>query len=184
MEKKGNVHQLLNMLETKLRKFLYHYFIDKRQSEAFNSCKVLATSESSDTAMVQMDFSENLSCIYQDEVSGAHWKTKSVTLYTVMTWFREHRISNVLLSDSSNHNKTTVVPYTIHVLDYIWETFGADVKRVEVWTDEPSSQFKNKFIFAFIGIIIPMRYEFKVTRNYSATSHGKGAVGGIGGLIK
>ena len=178
VERKENVHQLLNMLETKLRQFLNHYFINKRLSEAYNSCKVLATSESLDTVIVQMDFSEKFSCIYQDEVSSAHWKTNSVTLYTVMIWFREHKISNVLLSDSSNHNKTTVVPYAIHVLDYIWETFRADVKRVEVWTDGPSSQFKNKFIFAFIGIIIPMRYEFKVTRNYSATSHGKGVLVG------
>ena len=29
-----------------------------------------------------------------------------------------------------------------------------------------------------------MRIEFKVTWNYSATSHGKGAVDGTGGLIK
>ena len=60
-------------------------------------------------------------------------------------------------------------------------TFGkllADVKQVEVWTDGPSSQFKNKFIFAFIGITIPMRYKFKVTWNYSATSYGKGYVDG------
>ena len=34
--------------------------------------------------MVQMDFSENFSCIYQDGVSSAHWKTNSVTLYTVL----------------------------------------------------------------------------------------------------
>ena len=95
VERKGNVHQLLNMLETKLRKFLNHYFINKRHSEAYNSCKVLATSESSDTVTVQMDFSENFSYIYQDEVSSAHWKTNSVTLHTVMIWFREHKISTV-----------------------------------------------------------------------------------------
>ena len=70
------------------------------------------------------------------------------------------------------------------MLDYIWETFGADVKQVEVWTDGASSQFKNKFIFAFIGITIPMRYEFKVTWNCSATSHEKGPVDDIEGLIK
>ena len=129
--------------------------------------------------MVQMDFSENFSSIYQGEVSSAHWKTNSVILYTVMIWFREHKILAVLLSDSNIHDKTTVGPYTIHVLDYIWETFGTDVKQVEVWTDGQSSQFKNKFIFAFIGITIPMRYKFKVTWNYSATSYGKGYVDGI-----
>ena len=41
---------------------------------------------------------------------------------------------------------------------------------------------KTKTVSSFLPI--PMRYEFKVTWNYSATSHGKGAVGGIGGLIK
>ena len=184
MEKKRNVHQLLNMLGTKLRKFLYHYFINKRQSEAHNSCKVLATSESFDTVKVEMDFSENFSSIYQDKKSSAHWKINSVTLYTVMVWFREHKILTVSLSDTSIHEKTAVVPYTIDVLDYIWESFGADVKQVEVWNDGPRSQFKKKFAFAFIGIPIPVRHEFKVTWNYSATSHGKGAVDGIGGLIK
>ena len=84
VEKKRNVHQLLNMLETKLRKLIHRYFINKRQSEAYNSCKAFATSESSDIAMVQMDFSEHFSCIYQDEVSDSHWKTNSATLYTVM----------------------------------------------------------------------------------------------------
>ena len=150
MEKNGNVHQLLNMLETKFRKLLYHYFINKRQSEAYNSCKVLATSESSDTAMVQMYFSENFSFI-NHEVSSTHWKTRSVTLYTVMIWFRMHKISTALFSDSSIHDKRTIVPYTLTVLDYIWETFGTDIKQVEVWTDGQSSQFKNKngqFIFA------------------------------------
>ena len=119
MEKKENVHQLLNMLETKLRKFIYRYFINKRQSEAYNSCKTFATSESSDIAMVQMDSSDHFSCIYQDEVSGAHWKANSATLYTVVIWFKGHKISTILLSDSSIHCKTTVVLYTIHVLDYI-----------------------------------------------------------------
>ena len=37
-----------------------------------NSCEVLATSESLGTVMVQIDFSENFSCIYQDELSRAH----------------------------------------------------------------------------------------------------------------
>ena len=95
--------------------------------------------------MAQIDFSENFSSIYQDEVSSAHWKTNSVTLYTVMIWIREHKISTVLVSDSSIHDKTTFVPYTIYVLDYIRETFGTDVKKVEVGTDGPSSQFKVHF---------------------------------------
>ena len=182
--KTGNTQDLLNALESKLKKFLFHYFINKQQTDAYNYCKNVSTEQTSRTAMVQMDFSENFSCNYQDEVSSAHWKTTSVTLFTVMIWFREYKISMVLLSDNNVHDKTTVVPYTLHVFNHVKETFGSDVSELEVWTDGQSSQFKNKFIFAYVGLILPKLFEFGVTWNYSATSHGKGAVDGIGGLVK
>ena len=152
--------------------------------EAYNACRLTATAADSNTVMVQMDFSENLSCVYQDEVSRAHWKTESVTLYTVMIWFRDQSISMVLLSDSKNHDKTKVVPYTVYVLNYIKEHFGDNDYDTEIWIDGPSCQFKNKYIFVFIGITLPQLIVYKVFRNYSATSHGKGAVDGAGGTIK
>ena len=78
---------------------------------------------------------------------------------------------------------TLVVPYTVYVLKYIREHFGDNVHDIEIWTDGPSSQFKNKYIFAFIGIILPQLIAYKVFWNYLATNHGKGAVG-VGGTIK
>ena len=134
--------------------------------------------------MVQMDFSENFSCVYQDVVSSAHSKRNSVTLYTVMIWFRDQSISMVLLSGNNNHDKTTVVPYTAYVLNYIKEHFGDNVHDIEIWTDGPSNHFENKYIFGFIGITLPQLITYKVFWNYSATSHGKGAVDGVGGIIK
>ena len=90
----------------------------------------------------------------------------------------------VLLSDNNNHDKTTVVSYTVYVLNYITEHFGDNVYDIEIWTDGPSSQLKNKYIFAFIGITLPQLIAYKVFWNYSATSHGKGAVDGVCGTIK
>lgn len=180
----GKVENLISILEIKLKKFLYHSFVNKQQTNAYNKCKDLSTHLSSDTVMVQMDFSENYSCVYQDEVSSAHWKTTSVTLFTVMIWFRDQKISMVLLSDNNTHDKTTVVPYTYFVLNHIKEKFSSDVKHCEIWTDGPSSQFKNRFMFAFVGFTLQKSFDFSVSWNYSATSHGKGAVDGIGGLIK
>ena len=165
-------------------KVLLHYFINKLQREAYNACRLTATSEDCNTAMVQMDFSENFSCVYQDVVSSAHSKRNSVTLYTVMIWFRDQSISMVLLSGNNNHDKTTVVPYTAYVLNYIKEHFGDNVHDIEIWTDGPSNHFENKYIFGFIGITLPQLITYKVFWNYSATSHGKGAVDGVGGIIK
>ena len=31
--------------------------------------------------MIQMDFAENFTCLYQDEVASAHWKTNSATIF-------------------------------------------------------------------------------------------------------
>ena len=183
-EKKGTFENLLSTLQKLLTKFLLHYFINKLQMEAYNACRLTATAADCNTAMVQMDFSENFSCVYQDEVSSTHWKTNSVTLYTITIWFRYQSISMALLSDNNNHDKTMVVPYTAYVLNYIKEHFGDNVHDHEIWTDGPSSQFKNKYIFGFIGITLSQLIACKVFWNYLVASHCKGAVDGVGATIK
>ena len=72
-----------------------------------------------------------------------------------MIWFREYSKSMVLLSDNNNHDKTTVVPYTMHVLQIVMDTFGNEVKEIEIWTNGPSSQYKNKYLFVIIEIKLP-----------------------------
>ena len=113
---------------------MLHYFINKLQIEAYNACQLTGTTADSNTAMVKMDFSKNFSCVYQDEVSSAHWKTNRVTLYTFMIRYIDQSILMVLLSDNNDHDKTTVVPYTVYVLKYIKEHFGDNVLDIEIWT--------------------------------------------------
>ena len=48
----------MTTFESRLRKFLFHYFTNKQQTVVNNSGKHLAISELSKTAMVSMDFSE------------------------------------------------------------------------------------------------------------------------------
>ena len=73
---------------------------------------------------------------------------------------------------------------TAYVFNYIKEHFGDNVHDTEFWTDRPSSQFKNKYIFAFIGITLPQVEAYKIFWSYSATGNAKGAVDGVGGTIK
>ena len=67
--------------------------------------------------MIQMDFAENFTCLYQDEVASARWKTNSVTLLTVMIWFQKESISMVIVSDNKHYDKRTVVPYLFTVFN-------------------------------------------------------------------
>lgn len=52
-----------------------------------------------------------------------------------------------------------------------------------MWTDGPSSQFKNRYIFSLIGEL-ERELDLKIIWNYSATSHGKGPNDGLGGNVK
>ena len=72
----------------------------------------------------------------------------------------------------------------MYVLNYIKEHFGDNIHDIEIWTDGPSSQFRNKYIFGFIGITLPQVIAYNILWNYSAISHSKGAVDGVSGTIK
>ena len=119
VQKQGTMKDLLNSLEDQIKPFFFHYLINKEHTKAYNKCRQDATETNSNKAMIQMDFSENFTCCYQDEVASTHWKTSSVTLYTVMIWFIDCSKSMVLLSDNNN-DKTTVVPYTLHIIKAVW----------------------------------------------------------------
>lgn len=58
-----------------------------------------------------------------------------------------------------------------------------EVVILKVWSDGPTSQFKNKYIAAMIPEF-EKRFDLKIVWNYFATAHGKGCVDGIGATVK
>ena len=69
--------------------------------------------------------------------------------------------------------------YINHLLDNI----PSITKTVSIWSDGPSSQFKNRFIVAALKSL-QEKHNIQITWNFFATSHGKGPVDGIGGAVK
>jgi hypothetical protein len=128
---------------------------------------------------LQVDFSENYTCVSQDEIQSAHWNQNQVSLFTVALWHSGNLNSQVFASDHLVHAKETVIAYMETVIDKL----PTCVKQLSVWSDGPASQFKNKYIAAAI-LILEKKHNIKIYWNYFATSHGKGAVDGIGGAVK
>lgn len=83
------------------------------------------------------------------------------------------------MSDNRNHSKDTVLAY----IDRLLEELPSSSKIIQIWSDGPSSQFKNKYI-AMALQVLERKHERKIMWNYFATSHGKGPVDGIGGSVK
>ena len=179
---KDTVRKLFEIVKGQLTKFSWHVYIKDKQSTSYEEQKALATMTDSTECVIQCDFAENYTTIFQDEIQKVHWKRKQVTIYTVTIWHKNVLISKVIVSDSLDHDKKAVIAYTSILLEEVRLKFP-DMRNVNIWTDGPSSQFKNKYVFAML-YSLQEKYEVTLSWNFFATSHGKGPCDALGGNIK
>ena len=118
-------------------------------------------SQFSDEGTLQVDFSENFVCEAQGEVPSAHWNQRQLSLFTNALHYNNTFQSKVFVSDSLVHTKETIVPYMYKLLTEVPES----LKVLKIWSDGPSSQFKNKIIAAIIAEF-EAEFRLKIFWNY------------------
>ena len=133
--------------------------------------------------ILQMDFAENFSCRSLDEVQTAYWNQTSVTLHPVVAYYREggklkHK-SIAIISDEAHHSASTVCAFIDAIIPKLRE-IDPRVRKIHYWTDSPSSQYRNRFIFYTIASH-EEKYGIKAQWNYFEAGHGKGPCDGLGG---
>jgi len=178
-EETGTVKELYDYVCSLAPKFLRHCRIKRLQAQQYEADKVAANLADSHMAVLQMDFSENYTCIAQDEIQSAHWNQMQLTLYTSVSWFRGMTMPHVVVSNTCNTTRLAAVVFT----DQLLSAMPNGIQEVRVWTDGPASQFKNRFIVAAMDLL-SQRHNIQIRWNYFATSHGKGPVDGVGGTLK
>ena len=176
------VDAALMKLKNQLTFFLWHVYIKLQQEVAYADGKKAAQSEMSTMALLQMDFAENYTCTFQDEIQTAHWHQKQITVYTVMVYHREQTQSYIIVSDVRDHEKRSVAAYTQKIITIMLGLMPT-INRFNIWTDGPSSQYKSKYIFALLAKL-QVENNIKMEWNYFATSHGKGPNDALGGRAK
>ena len=133
-----------------------------------------------DIAMLQMDFSENYTARWQYEIQPAHYGANQITIYCACFWHGSNIKSSVVVSNDLSHTKDSIMKF----LDVLMPTLLNDkIQTLHIWADGPSSQFKNKYMVNALPWMIK-RYGINIQWNYFASSHGKGAVDGVGCSIK
>ena len=125
MVEEGTPDDLRGNICAILLQFMEHCFVKRQQALAYKH-ELEAIDECADKALLQINFPENYTCMYQYEIQSALWHSR--TLH-----------SKFIVSDNLNHSKETVVAY----VDMILETIPASVKSVSIWSDGLASQFKN-----------------------------------------
>jgi len=176
----GTVSELREYICSITPQFMEHCYIKRQQAARYTKEREAAMSTPNDEskALLQVDYSENYSCSYQDEIQSAHWK-QQVTLFTAALWHSGELHSMVIASDNLTHAKETLVAYISRILDELPST----VTTVSLWSDGPVSQFKNRYVAAGMHAL-EQYHGIEIHWNFFATSHGKGPVDGIGGSMK
>ena len=72
-----------------------------------------------------------------------------------------------------------MVPFTVQILSNTPD----EVKHIKIWADGPASQFKNQYVITSMPIL-SAKHNVNLSWNFSATSHGKGSIDGVGATLK
>jgi len=180
----GSASDLVTYLCSITPQFLEHCYVKRHQADMYKKQREAAeTSWSEEAALLQVDFSENYTCMYQDEIQSAHWQQSQVSLFTAAIWYAGKLHPTVIVTDNTIHAKETVVAYIRKLLLLVKARAPASLKTVHIWSDGPASQFKNRYIAAALVTLQKMT-GLQIQWNFFATSHGKGPVDGIGGSVK
>ena len=180
VEVKSIAEDTFHELKNQLKPFLMHVYV-KRKQAAF--MEEITKNVDGKTIAMQVDFSENATLACQNEIQSAHWQHSQATLFTAHAWVDTGKEeSTVIVSDDLDHTKLAVYTFVSKLISILREKYP-EFERVHVFSDGPSSQFKQRFLFSNL---YPWQKQFdcEICWHFLATSHGKGIIDGLGGTVK
>ncbi|XP_034095757.1 uncharacterized protein LOC117562089 [Gymnodraco acuticeps] len=174
---------LVSKFQENLFKFRKHLFNIRWQYSAYRQ---LRESLQANECLIHIDFSENYSCKYHNEIQSVHFggSHQQATLHTGVLYTTEQTpLSFCSISSSRRHDPPAIWAHLEPVLEMV-KTKCPKVERLHFYSDGPATQYKQKGNFYFLSTE-PFRLGFKeLTWNFFEASHGKGAPDGIGGTLK
>nr|CAI5866096.1 unnamed protein product [Callosobruchus analis] len=184
---KITISDLFCKFESKLTPFLAH---EGRILHQYNAIKTLKQNLTEKEVLIHCDFSENYNLKYSQEVQSYHFggSRQQISLHTVVVYSRvpgqELKVQSFCtLSESLEHGPGAI---WAHLYPLVKRLIDNEIKVLHFLSDSPSTQYRNKKMFAFIT---NQMYDYfpevqSVTWNYHEAGHGKGAPDGIGGVCK
>ncbi|CAH0383441.1 unnamed protein product [Bemisia tabaci] len=179
VEIEKSLPEVIRILQDKLNQFKTHYFTNNVQSQRFRESK---ENISSDSAVMQVDFSEKYALKHQDEAQSAYFNQGQVVIFTSVVWMKNKKFCFAVLSDCKKQDKFAACYFMKLIFEFLKNSQPA-LKNVENFSDGASSQFKNRFTLSN-AVYAHEDFQLNLTWQFNATSHGKGAVDGVGAVLK
>lgn len=145
------IEESLRKLQNQLEFFSIHNHTNITQLHKFKCIKdALGEGE----IIISEDFSENYALKQQNEIMTVHWSNESLTLFCATVHFKEGGKKKfrhyVMVSDDLKHDKNSIWYYNGLIIEDVKERGICMDKMVNYWSDGPSSQFKNQYLFTNI----------------------------------
>lgn len=183
IQKKKTFKQFLVNFQKDVKPLASHLFRASWQLKQLETCK--ETIKENEMVVV-MDFSENYTCRFQNEVQSAFWNSNQVTIHPVVAYYgvktatstiqRKHSI--VIVSNDLDHDANAVNKFR----EEIYKKLEDEVPKLSLiheWTDGCANQYKGKVGFADVS-----NDDKRVQRHFFETSHGKNVCDGVGATLK
>lgn len=178
MKRTGSIAKLFDEISASAPTFLDHQFVKFNQAQSCEKMIELSNKADSTSAVVICDFAEKFKCCQQNATQSAHYGQTPITLFTVAIYHRGYTAMTIA-SNNEKQTKETVLAY----IDSIIELLPITVKKINIWSDNATSQFKNQFIMESLKYF-ETEYSLNIRWNFFAPMHGKSVVDGIGGSVK
>ena len=128
---------------------------------------------------VQRDWSENRKLIKSEEEKGGYHYENHVSLHPMYVWSLQGNYSKVAMGVSTNHTAPALMASLLPLLK---ELRDSGIRHLNVITDSPTSQYRNKGMFWLVKVFceefgIPLKWV------YLESGHGKAIPDGIGATV-
>lgn len=176
----GSAKELMAVLNNQWKTYLNHCYYKDKQAKYFDQKRSTLSAEE---CLIQVDFSENYQTGYQDEIQSAHFTYKQVTIFTCCVWTTLGVRSYAVVSDYLQHDKYAVYTFLQGLIGAVKQD-NPHITSVCLFSDGAASQFKQRFILSNLNHLKAANDLEQFEWNFFASSHGKGAVDGVGGTLK
>ena len=170
---------VVNILDDKLTKFKKHAYLNKVQKQHF---KYLRENLSETSAVIQVDFAKNFQIRNQNEIQSAYFNSQQVSIFTAVVWILNKVESFAVITEEVSHDKYVVFLCFSTIFNYLKLSYP-QLASIDIFSDGASSQFKQRYSISALAIYAK-KYDYFMRWHFFATSHGKGAVDGVGATIK
>lgn len=157
-----------------------------------NNFQELSKHVPANSVIMHLDFSENYSTFYQQEISSAHWMKNLVTVHPIVVFYNCSECGEsalpvmdvlVFLSDDTTHDHHAVQTFMQETVRFLKEDREVQFQSIYEFTDGCSSQYKSRGPLADISFGVT-DFATRRERHFFGSCHGKGPCDGAGGVVK